>query len=88
MNQLLTQRCTSCHASKNKGAARFGATVGVDFDTYDSAVKWGEESREWVMGGLMPPPPSVKAPGVDPNNGVPLEDRCAFATWADAGFPH
>lgn len=46
--------CTTCHASTLRGAARFGAPVGVDFDTYEAAVPHAEEAARRVFAGDMP----------------------------------
>lgn len=87
ISTLLSNNCTFCHSSTRKTAKdRQGATLGVDLDSYENAVKWGQESREWVLGGLMPPGPPILNPA-DPNSSMKLADRCAFATWARNGFP-
>jgi uncharacterized membrane protein len=50
-----TTSCGNCHSSELVGAARNGAPTGIDYDTYDSAVRFAEKAAEEVNEGAMPP---------------------------------
>ncbi len=47
--------CTSCHATTKSGADRYGAPIGVDFDTYETAATSGDLANQRVQADVMPP---------------------------------
>lgn len=52
----LDKHCNGCHSSQIRPEQRNNAPVGVDFDTWDKTVQFGE--RIWIRGGEtldMPP---------------------------------
>ncbi len=73
---ILSQYCVSCHASTVEGAARAGAPVGVDFDSYQAASANAESANSYIQAGAMPP----SAPLSD-------EDKALVQAWLDAGLP-
>jgi hypothetical protein len=72
---VLDNYCTSCHSSALSGAARNGAPVGVDLDTYAGAVANANRSNIRIQANTMPP-----------GGGVPANQRALFSTWVDTGL--
>jgi hypothetical protein len=48
-------KCQTCHSTEVQGDARNGATEGVNFDDYDSAVGAADRAALYVFHGTMPP---------------------------------
>jgi hypothetical protein len=71
---LLETNCTACHASTLSGAARGGAPVGIDYDTYELAVANAASGNASIQAGTMPPG------GLSPGN------RALFAQWIADGM--
>ena len=76
LRPLLKTRCFACHASTVQGAARLGAPVGVDYDTYPKAVQYGPSGNAWVQSDGMPPYTPMPAP-----------EKAQFQAWIDNGMP-
>lgn len=47
-------KCTNCHSSTLTGAARAGATVGIDFDKVETARMHAAKAMDEVYEGAMP----------------------------------
>jgi uncharacterized membrane protein len=47
-------KCTGCHSSSLAATSRAGATVGVDFDTYEAAKASAQTAMDEVVAGRMP----------------------------------
>jgi uncharacterized membrane protein len=73
---VFATRCTGCHATTRTGAARSGATEGVDFDTYAAAAASAEAARQMVQSGQMPPA-----------GRLPDAEAWTLVWWADQGAP-
>ena len=71
--QIMLKRCTSCHSSKAKN--RLNAPLGIDYDTYDSALKNALVGRYTIVNGSMPVGGAL--------NDV---DKCIYEAWAQSGF--
>ena len=71
-------KCTNCHASTLTGADRFGAPVGIDYDTYDTAVQYADLAMEEVAEGAMPYPDGT---------GVTEAEKTSLYTWVQCGTP-
>ncbi len=55
---VLSKQCTGCHSSYLPEGSRYDAPLGVDFDTYQGVLDWGErilvrtvEERTMPLGG-------------------------------------
>jgi hypothetical protein len=72
-------KCQTCHSTQLEGAARNDATVGVDFDDYDSAVAASERAALYVFQGSMPPR----------NSGIAVTEceKQQLFKWALCGTP-
>jgi hypothetical protein len=70
--------CTSCHSSDLPADLRYGAPVGVDFDTLLGARLWGDRlvARAVGEGATMPPA-----------GAVPAEQQQKLADWVACGLP-
>lgn len=68
-------KCSTCHASDVTGAARQGATVGVNFDSEEAATAQAQAAVHEVQKGFMPPASS----------GITLTDaeKTALYKWAE-----
>lgn len=75
LKAVLDAQCISCHASNKQGAARNGAPVGVNWDTYDAAVASAARGNIRVQAGTMPP-----------TGGIPQDQRDLFQKWLDQGL--
>ncbi len=76
LRPVLENRCFKCHSSAVQGAAREGAPVGVDYDTYAKAKTHGPSGHAWVQGGGMPP-----------GSPMPIQEKALYHAWIDAGMP-
>jgi hypothetical protein len=76
MVNVLTVSCATCHASTLSGAARFGAPVGLDYDTFAAAKANAEEGAAEIFSGSMPP-----------TGGLPEADKQVYYRWALCGTP-
>jgi hypothetical protein len=76
VQSLLEVSCTSCHSSALTGAARFGATPGVDYDTYEAAVVNSARGNVRIQNRTMPP-----------GAGFSAAERAMFQSWIDNGTP-
>jgi len=56
---ILDTLCTGCHSSQLSGAARNGAPVTVDLDTFQAASKTAEQSNVRLQNETMPPSGTV-----------------------------
>ncbi len=70
--------CTSCHSSRLDEGARYGAPVGVDFDTLAAVQADAERFTDHALGD---------SPDMPPRGGVPAADREAMAAWLACGAP-
>lgn len=68
----LDKHCNGCHSSQILPHQRNNAPVGVDFDTWDGTVQWGE--RIWIRGL------STEAP-MPPGGGPGVDELAAFDEW-------
>lgn len=73
---ILDANCIRCHAADKQGAARNGATVGFDYDTYQDAVETADRANAQIQAGAMP----VGGQLTD-------EDKGLFQAWVDQGTP-
>jgi len=76
--QVFQPFCNSCHSSTLTGADRFGAPLGVDYDTYELAIEGANEIlavAEVVVGSMPPAGP------------LPQELVDLMLAWQAAGFP-
>jgi len=73
---ILDANCISCHAADKQGAARNGAPVGVDCDSYEDAAASADRANAQIQSGAMPV-------------GGELSDleRSLFQAWVDQGTP-
>lgn len=77
-SSFFTTFCVECHSSTKVGAARNGATDGIDFDSYDHAAAAALPGVAMVKGRRMPFPD-----GAGPTNA----ERNLFYEWALCGTP-
>lgn len=80
MKELLDRRCTMCHASALKGAARHGASDKYNYDTYELASEGAARGNQKVKSGFMPIDPSSLIPSPLSSN-----EKQAFQAWVDQG---
>ncbi len=73
---ILDANCTRCHASDKQGAARNGASVGFDYDTYEAAVETADQANAQIQAGAMPVGGQLR----DKEKGL-------FQAWVDQGTP-
>lgn len=76
MVSAFTLSCNTCHASTLRGAARFGAPPGIDFDTHEAAVVHAEDAARQVFSGAMPPTAELAA-----------SDKEVLYRWSLCGTP-
>lgn len=75
----LFAKCRTCHSSTLMGDARSNATVGVDFDVYESARTQAVLAQRYVSLGLMPPP-ERNTPATD-------AEKAGLDEWIACGTP-
>jgi uncharacterized membrane protein len=76
--QLFLDRvCVRCHDSRKSLFERNGAPLGVDFDTYEGAVRNAVRANARIQEDTMPPGGGV----------VTDEERQEFQQWVDDGTP-
>jgi uncharacterized membrane protein len=69
--------CTRCHSSTLTGAARNGAPIGHDFDTFDGVLKVAEHIDEYAAAG-----PAAVNTLMPPSNPTPSEaERHQLGEW-------
>jgi cytochrome c peroxidase len=73
---LMQSACVPCHDSKKTGAARLGAPVGHDFDTYEKTKKMALQANDVIQIGKMPPA-----------GPLPAADKADFHAWVFGGMP-
>jgi uncharacterized membrane protein len=71
-------KCTICHASAIKGAARVDAPASINFDMYADAKAEAKGAASEVNGGAMPPAGYPK---------LSDEEKQALYKWALCGTP-
>lgn len=71
--------CTMCHSSTLMGAARNGALVTVNFDTYAAAKASAAKALDRVGAGAMPPPGSGRT--------VTESEKDELERWVLCGTP-
>lgn len=75
----LFAKCRACHSSTLSGGARMNATVGVDFDQYDSARTQAVLAQTYVSLNLMPPP--------ERNTPATEAEKAGLDAWIACGTP-
>ncbi len=70
--------CTACHSSTLPAEDRYGAPLGVDFDTLEAVRAFAPAIRAAATGG---------APTMPPGGGPTAEERAALEAWLDCGLP-
>lgn len=70
--------CRRCHSERVVGAARNGAPVVVNFDTYEQVASAAEVMSYMVRSRIMPFPDG---------NGPTEEQRQQLYQWTDCGKP-
>lgn len=70
--------CTSCHSSSLTPEDRFGAPVGLDFDTYEGVLAHADAMARTAVGEDARMPPV---------GGVSTEERDRFGAWLACGLP-
>lgn len=73
---LMEEQCTRCHASTKTGAARQGAPVYLDLDTWAAAAPQASSALAVMRIGYMPP-----------GKRVPDTALALMQAWIDAGTP-
>ena len=68
--------CLGCHATTRTGDQREGAPVGLDYDYCEVAVETGEQARDSIQAGTMPP-----------HGSATKEQKLLFQGWVDSGMP-
>lgn len=68
----LDKHCNGCHSSQIQDHRRNDAPVGVDFDTWDGTVQWGERILVRGLDTEYPMPPG---------GGPSVEELEAFDEW-------
>ena len=74
---LLDLKCVACHSSQ--ASNRYGAPLGIDYDTYAAARRSGDVGLLVIGGGTMPPQ-NQGFPG------MPQEQRCLVNTWVRTNY--
>jgi len=74
---FVTSWCTSCHSSELAEGDRYGADVGIDFDTYDLTASWVSAIYDQVY---------VKE-DMPPAGGISQEELDQFELWLECGLP-
>ena len=73
---ILDLYCIGCHSSQVSGAARNGAPLSVNFDSYEAASANAGAANSRIQAGSMPP-----------GGSVPAADRIVFQLWLSEGVP-
>jgi len=73
---FLTRWCTSCHAAGLADGQRYGAPLGMDFDTYQGFLQHQQRALSATTSRSMPPGATV-----------PTEEVAAFEEWVGCGSP-
>lgn len=83
-SQIFSTICMNCHDSSKSGAARNGAPVDVNFDTYAAATGWRSTNQQIsirantrVQAGTMPPSGALSPA---------LQEL--MQKWIDSGWPN
>lgn len=69
-------KCTACHSSAVTGAARGGAPVDINYDTYAAAKAEATPAASEVAEGAMPP-----------GGGLTDAEKEQIYAWAQCGTP-
>ena len=77
-NPFLTVWCDGCHGSQVPEALRYGAPVGVDFDTLDGARAWADRIQARAVDATEMPPGGF---------GPPEAERVKLGEWIACGMP-
>jgi uncharacterized membrane protein len=72
---LLDSSCIGCHASTLQGAARNGAPLGVNFDSYAAAHQSASRANARIQAGTMPKSGPLTA-----------QEKALFLAWIDQGL--
>lgn len=72
---ILDRSCVGCHSSELQGKDRKGATLGVDFDTYQASKDSASAASARIQSGSMPP--------AGPLAGA---EKTLFEDWIDDGL--
>ena len=75
---LLRTWCASCHSSELPEGMRYGAPVGVDFDTYSATARHVGPLERVVTGD---------DPSMPPVGGPSASERARLAAWIACGAP-
>jgi len=75
---FLSTWCTACHSSELASGARFGAPVGVDFDSYADVLALAALVETSALGSEARMPPV---------GGASDDDKEAFGRWLACGLP-
>lgn len=73
---IFSPSCIFCHSSANSGAARHGAPVGIDYDTFALAKASAGIGNSAIQSGSMPPGSPLSAPL-----------KAEMQQWIDDGWP-
>ena len=74
---LMRSYCTSCHSSLLPSSRRYGAPLGVDFDTLEGIRAWSAESASRILEhGDMPP-----------GGGMTATEKETLGAWLSCGAP-
>ena len=77
LDQIFQPRCLGCHSSNLVGAARNGAPVGVDYNTFANATSGTNETRANVR---------IQAGTMPPGGGLSGSLMTLMQAWANGGF--
>ncbi len=75
---FLTVWCDGCHGSQVPEPLRYGAPLGVDFDTLDGARMWSERIQARAVDAAEMPPGGF---------GPPEAERAKLGEWIACGMP-
>ena len=73
---ILDLYCIGCHSSQVSGAARNGAPLPVNFDSYEAAAANAGIANSRIQSGSMPP-----------GGSVPAIDKIVVQLWVSEGAP-
>ena len=76
ISPILEENCTSCHSTEKQGAERNGASLNVDFNTYEDSSKSASRANARIQAGTMPP-----------SGALSEEDMNLFDQWVESGKP-
>lgn len=81
VSRILRQNCQECH--------RAGGVGPFALDTYDQAVNWAEDIRQFTADGTMPPWKPVDGVGHFKNRrSMSEDDKAVLARWVEADCPY